>query len=389
MPILYQTIFCFVVSLVISLYLIPVIVRVDRTLKLYDKPNERSSADTPVPTLGGIAIFFSFVFVSSFGMIGFDMPEFIFIIAAALLIFFMGLKDDLVNLSPRKKLITETIAACIIIFPAQIRFTNLHGLFGVFEIGMVPGVILTIFVIVVIINAFNLTDGIDGLAASLAMMITAILGTWFLLTGHFEYAILAFTLLGGVTGFFYFNVYGNRNKIFMGDTGSLVLGTIVSILIIRFNEFNIDQTQQYAVESVPAISFGILAYPLIDTIRVMIIRIMQRRSPFAADRNHLHHRLLTLGFTHQKATYTIVGINIVFIAVLFALHSIGILRLTTYIFLSGGILCMIPAYFIRKRNLILKNDPVQHLYSPKYSPKPITAESVKRREVPCRLSYSQ
>lgn len=153
----------------------------------------------------------------------------------------------------------------------------------------------------------------------------------------------------------------------MGDTGSLVIGAIVAILIIRFNEFNIDQNQPFAVQSTPAISFGILAYPLIDVIRVIMIRVLHRKSPFKADKNHLHHRLLTLGFTHKKSTFTIIGFNIVFIIIIFALHQIGMLRLMFYILFVGTFLFMIPAIIIRKRNLIQNGDPVQRLLIPRMS----------------------
>ena len=361
-------------ALCISLYAVPIIVRIDRSLQLFDKPNDRSSAKIPVPTLGGIAIFFSFTFVSIIAMMGYNMPELIFILAATMLIFFVGLKDDLVDLSPNKKLIIEIIAACIIIVPGHIRFTNLHGLLGITEIGLIPGFLITLFVIIVIINAFNLTDGIDGLAGSLSILISLILGGWFLLSNHYSYAILSFSLAGAVAGFLYFNLYGTGNKIFMGDTGSLVLGTVVSILVIRFNEFNIDQTQQYAVGSVPAISFGLLAYPLIDTIRVMIIRILQHKSPFSADRNHLHHGLLTLGLSHKKSTFIILFTNILFVLVLFALHEIGILRLAIYIFLSSSILFMIPALLIRKMNKIKMKVPAQPLTIPGITHQAVFAE---------------
>ena len=374
MPILLQLLICFLMAFSISLYIVPVIVRIDRSLQLFDNPNERSSAKIPIPTFGGIAIFFSFVFVSIMGMIGYNMPELIFILTAAMLIFFVGLKDDLVNLSPIKKLIVELIAAGIIIFPAQIRFTNLHGLFGVNEIGMFPSFIITAFAIIVIINAFNLTDGIDGLAASLSVMIAITLGSWFLISGHYEYAILSFALAGAVGGFFYFNVYGIRNKIFMGDTGSLVLGTIISILVIRFNEFNIDQSQPYAIGAVPAISFGILSYPLIDMLRVILIRLLDRKSPFEADKNHLHHRLLTLGFSHKKATYTILSLNIIFVSILFALHHIGILGITAYILIPSTILFMLPTYLIRRKTLIHKNKPVQRHIIPVFTPQTVLSD---------------
>jgi len=354
----------FILALGISLYAVPVVVRIAHSLKLMDKPNERSAAKKSVPTLGGVSIFLGFVFSLTPGLSGSKMPEFIYIIVAILLMLFVGLKDDILTLSVRKKLIAQIASAGVIILLAKIRFTNLHGFFGIQEIGIIPGVVLTFFVIIVIINAFNLMDGIDGLAAGLSMLMATVFGSWFFLSGHNSYAILSFSLVGAIAGFFYYNVYGKENRIFMGDTGSLVLGTIMSVIVIRFNEFNVNQAQPFAIASAPAVSFGILIYPLVDTLRVFSIRILQFKSPFTADKNHLHHRLLTLGFSHKNATYTIMLINVLFILPLFALQHVGIVKLMGFIMIFGGFLFLIPAYFIRKRSLIKENDPHQQLLIP-------------------------
>jgi len=351
-------------ALGISLYAVPIVIRVAHSLKLMDNPNERSAAKRPIPTLGGIAIFLSFVFASTVGLSGDELPELIYILIAVILMFFVGLKDDILSLSPWKKLTAQLIASGIIVFLAKIRFTNLHGFLGIEDIGMIPSVLLTFFVIIVIINAFNLMDGIDGLAAGLSMLVTLVFGSWFFISGHSDYAILSISLFGAIAGFFYYNLYGKKNKIFMGDTGSLVLGTIMAIFVIRFNEFNIDQTQPFSIASAPAVSFGILIYPLVDTIRVFIIRLLQFKSPFSADKNHLHHRLLTLGFSHKKATYTIIGVNSLFIISVIALQHLGIYFVMGFIAVIGSILFMTPAYFIQRKHLIKKNDPHQQLLIP-------------------------
>jgi len=363
----FQIVSCFLLALFISLYVLRIVIHSVNKLGLFDKPNARSSANRPIPTLGGIAIFFSFVFVTTLGLYGFEIPEWPYILIALMLIFFVGLKDDIVTLSPLKKIVAQLIAAAILIFLAKIRITNFHGILGITEIGMIPGVLITGFTFVVIINAVNLMDGIDGLAAGLSMLISLIFGSWFLISGHFDYAMISFSLLGAVGGFFYYNVYGKNHKIFMGDTGSLLLGTILTILMIRFNEFNIDQTQPFAISSAPVISFGILSYPLIDTLRVMAIRIKHHRSPFSADRNHFHHRLLALGFTHVKATYTIILANTIFILLVFIMHTYGVLRLSAYIAVVGSTLFMIPAFIIKKRKLIHNDDPYQQLLIPGYN----------------------
>ena len=373
-----QLITIFILALCISLYVLRIVVHAVNKLGLFDKPNARSSTNKTIPTLGGIAIFFSFVFVTTIGLHGNELPEWPYILVAIMLIFFVGLKDDIVSLTPLMKIIAQIIAAGILIFLAEIRFTNLHGLLGITEIGMVPSILITGFTFVVIINAFNLMDGIDGLASGLSMLISLVFGSWFLVSGHFEYAMICFSLIGAITGFFYFNVYGKEHKIFMGDTGSLLLGTIITILVIRFNEFNIDQTQPYAISSAPVISFGILSYPLIDTVRVMAIRIKHGRSPFIADRNHLHHRMLALGFSHIQATYTIIGANTIFILLVFIMHTYGVLRLTAYITLVGSLLFMIPAFIIRKKKLIKRDDPFQQLLIPGFSDKRDRRRAVSR-----------
>jgi len=351
-------------ALGISLYAVPVVIRITHSLKLFDNPNERSAAKIAIPTLGGIAIFMGFIFASTVGLSRDELPELVYIFAAIILMFFVGLKDDILSLSWWKKLIAQLMSAVILIFLAKIRFTNLHGFLGIEEIGIVPGALLTVFVIIVIINAFNLMDGIDGLAGGLSMLAGIVFGTWFFISGHYDYAIICVSLVGAIAGFFYFNLYGKKNKIFMGDTGSLVLGTIMSVIVIRFNEFNIDQTQAFAVPYAPAISFAILIYPLADTLRVFTIRILQFKSPFTADKNHLHHRLLTLGFSHQKATYTIIVMNLLFILSVFSLQHQGIFKLSGFIVVMGSFLFILPAYFIRRGKLIKENDRHQQLLFP-------------------------
>lgn len=351
-------------ALGISLYAVPVVIRIANALKMYDQPNSRSSANVAVPTLGGIAIYLSFTISASIGVNGYIFPGLTSIFVSLLLMFFVGLKDDILNISPYKKITAQLIAAAILIFYAKIRFTHLHGFMGIGELGYFQGVVLTAFVMIVFINAYNLIDGIDGLASGLSIFATGIFGYWFYISGHYEYAILSFALTGALLGFFFYNVYGKKNKIFMGDTGSLVLGTIISVIVIKFNELNIDQTQPFSVASAPAVSFAILIYPLFDTMRVFLIRILNKRSPFSPDKNHLHHRFLALGFSHKQATFTIIFANILFIIPVFALQNIGIEKLMAFNLLICAILFTLPAVIIQKKKLIKKNDPHQQILFP-------------------------
>ena len=147
----------------------------------------------------------------------------------------------------------------------------------------------------------------------------------------------------------------------MGDTGSLILGTIMAVLVIQFNEFNIDQRIPFTVLAAPAVSFGILIYPLMDTLRVFAIRIVQRKSPFDADKNHTHHRLLTMGMTHAKATYLILAVNAAFTFAVFYFQWLGVVGLMLFNLIIGGILLLIPSYLVSKRKLIMPNDPYQEI----------------------------
>ncbi len=351
----------FLIALIVSYRAIPTVINVSRQLKLFDEPNGRSAAIHRIPTLGGIAIFIGFVLGMTLTRNGYILPGLTFIIAAVMIMFFVGLKDDIVSLSATKKLIAQLVVAAVLIFLGHFRFTNLHGFFGIHTIPMVVSVPLTAFVMIVFINAFNLIDGIDGLAAGLSIFAASIFGGWFFLSGHFEFSIVSFSLVGALLGFFFFNVYGKRNKIFMGDTGSLILGTVMAVLVIQFNEFNTDKAAPFTILAAPAVSFGILIYPLMDTLRVFAIRIVQRKSPFSADKNHTHHRLLVLGMTHKQATYLILTVNAIFTAAVLYLQWIGIVGLMFFNTIVGGILLLLPSYIVSTKKLIKPEDPYQQI----------------------------
>ena len=352
---------CFLIALIVSARTIPTVINVSRQLKLFAVPNGRSSTIYKIPTLGGISIFLGFIMGLTLTRNFYIQPGLSFIIAAAMIMFFVGLKDDIVSLSASKKLMSQILVAGILMFLGNFRFTNLHGFLGIETISLIPSVLLTGFVFIVFINAFNLIDGIDGLAAGLSIFSASVFGVWFFLSGHSEFSIVAFSLVGSLTGFFFYNVYGNKNKIFMGDTGSLTLGTIMAVLVIQFNEFNIDKSAPYAILSAPAVSFGVLLYPLLDTVRVFAIRIIQKKSPFSADKNHAHHRLLALGMNHRNATYLILAANMAFTFAVFHFQWMGITGLMIFNLVVGGLIMVIPSYVASIKNSIAMDDPYQRI----------------------------
>lgn len=336
----------------LSFISIPSIVIVARKKNLTDEPGGRRVHKNTVPNLGGVAVFagftLSFLIFANF----YAFPQFQYLLAGAFVLFFIGIKDDIMIIAPLTKFLGQLVATLVVVLPGGLYLTHLHGFFGLETISPWLGAPLTVFVLLVIINAFNLIDGIDGLSSGIGILSAATFGTWFFLTQHYAWALVAFALVGALLAFFYFNVFGNENKVFLGDTGALILGLIVGVLTIQFNEFNIDKSMPYWVQSAPSVSFGVLVIPLVDTLRVMFIRSIISDSLFKADKNHLHHQLLALGFSHKRATFTILFTNLLFILfVFFVCQFMSIRRLLLLILVIAMFLNYVPAYFIdRKKN---------------------------------------
>ncbi|GET33744.1 undecaprenyl-phosphate alpha-N-acetylglucosaminyl 1-phosphate transferase [Prolixibacter bellariivorans] len=341
----------FIMAAGLTYFSIPTLIKVARLKHLYDEPNHRSAATTIVPTLGGVAIYVGFIISMIIGSNGFMFSEIKYIIAALTIMLFIGLKDDIVEMAPKKKLLGQVLAALIVIILGNIRFTSLHGFLSIYEIPFLVSVPLTLFVMIVLINALNLIDGIDGLASGITILTSATFGGWFFATGHYAYAITAFALAGSLTSFFWFNVFGKENKIFMGDTGSLILGMIMSVLVIQFNEFNIGLSGIHAFRGAPAVSIGIMIIPLIDTLRVFVLRILRGTSPFTADRNHIHHKLLDLGMSHLQATLTILTVNLGFIVLSISLQNVPVGKAFMIIAPLAVLMSSLPSYLLRRKKI--------------------------------------
>jgi UDP-N-acetylmuramyl pentapeptide phosphotransferase/UDP-N-acetylglucosamine-1-phosphate transferase len=327
------------IAFIIAFAAIPVIIQVSDAKKLFDIPDERKVHLSPIPSLGGLGIFAGFIMACLF-TIGIDTaPEFQFFFAASLVIFFLGLKDDILVISPLKKFIGQLIAAFLIIFKGGIMIKSMHGLMGVHELPEVLSITMTYFTVIVVINSFNLIDGVDGLAGSLSLMSCLAFGIYFYYTGHLPYAAMAFAMSGSLLGFLIFN--HSPARIFMGDTGSLMVGLVNAILAIHFINVAIDPESSFPIHSSPAMGIAILMVPLFDTLRVFSLRILNRRSPFSPDRNHVHHLLLDRGFSHSAVTYICVGVNLFFIIFAFVFRGwdTSVLLLTMF-----GIACVAFAY---------------------------------------------
>jgi len=296
----------FITSFIIVLLSTPSFITVAIKKRLFDEPSEERKIHTRVvPLMGGMMIFAGTLFSFLLWFPTNEMGIIKYIVPCLLIMFFVGMKDDIIGTAPSKKLAAHIVVAFIMVLMADVRLTSLHGLFGVREIPDWAGIILSVFTYIVIINAFNLIDGVDGLAAGVGLISATIFGTWFYFAGDFVYAVLSFSLAGGLFGFLRFNF--SPAKIFMGDSGSLTIGFLFAALAIELVEFDAQKSLPLVISGIskPILAMSILVYPLVDTIRVFTLRILKGVSPFTADRNHLHHRLLDLGLSHKQTVIII------------------------------------------------------------------------------------
>jgi UDP-GlcNAc:undecaprenyl-phosphate/decaprenyl-phosphate GlcNAc-1-phosphate transferase len=342
-------------SFLITFFAIPVIIQVAKDKKLFDEPDERKVHKAVIPTLGGLGIFAGFIVATLMGVPLGITTELQYFAAASIVIFFLGMKDDILVLSASKKFIGQLIAAGILIKFAGVQITNMHGFLGIYEIPHIASIALSLFTIIVITNSFNLIDGIDGLAGSLGFLTTIVFGVYFYMIGQLAYAVMAFALAGSLISFLIYNF--SPAKIFMGDTGSLLLGLINSILVIKFINLAGAPGTSIPIAAAPAIGFSILMIPLFDTLRVFGLRILDRRSPFSPDRTHVHHFMLDIGFSHRKITLSCVGLNILFIALAFGLRNLGTTTVMG-ILLSTGFMFIGVIYFFRQKNKPVSVDDI-------------------------------
>jgi UDP-N-acetylmuramyl pentapeptide phosphotransferase/UDP-N-acetylglucosamine-1-phosphate transferase len=353
----YRIATAFVLAVIFNMYAIPVIIRIAKAKKLFDVPDERKNHVSSVPTLGGLGIFatiatLSLAMVNTCGMNGGGVASSLTslppIIAGMTVIFFIGMKDDLLNISAWKKLAAEFVALVILVVIGDVRLDSMQGMFGIGSLSYLESVLLSVFAGIVIINSFNLIDGIDGLAASVGILASVVFGIYFIAAYEWEYAVFSSIIIGGLIPFFIYNAYGTKNKIFMGDTGSLIIGFLMTVLVFRFNEMHSNTGIMPRFAAAPAFSFAVLIVPMFDTLRVFAIRIYRGGSPFKADRRHLHHILLDLGLSHRQSTFSLILINLLFVLFAYIFNFMGNSDLM-FIMIPVAIILSATAIFLRRK----------------------------------------
>lgn len=350
----------FLTSFFVTLLSSPSLIKVAILKRLFDEPDdERKLHARRIPSIGGVMIFAATLFafalwfpiqeVHDYPNLLKAIDDFKFLTATILILFFVGIKDDIIGTAPVKKLVAHVIVGMVLVLMADIRLTGFHGIFGLTELPYWGSVFLSLFTYIVVVNAFNLIDGVDGLAGGIGLICAAAFGTWFLLAGDIIMATLAFALSGSLLAFLIFNF--SPAKIFMGDSGSLTIGLILCFLAMKMIEYDKSDAHEIIKDvSKPVFALAVLVYPLYDTLRVFIYRSLKGMSPFAADRNHIHHRLLDLGLNHRQTVLCLYTYNLVVISL--AVLTKDLSNSYSFLVTMGGAvaLAQIPFFIPKKKN---------------------------------------
>lgn len=304
-------------SFVVAFISIPLIIKLASERNLYDLPGGRKIHEGKIPSFGGLAIFIGFVVSMLIWIPTYNFRDFTFLygIGAILILVIIGLRDDLLPLKWWTKLLGQVIAAFVVVYFGDTHLSSLYGFFGINEVPQWLSYGLTIFVMLGLINSYNMIDGVNGLAASIGIIASVSFGIWFMLTGHNLMMVVAFALAGSLAAFLKFNL--TPSKIFMGDTGSMFVGFLLSVMAIRFIEYNrvLPLESPFHLKAASTLAVAIVFIPVFDTARLILIRLLSKKSPFSPDRNHIHHLLIRLGLSHGQITLVLSFASLLIIAI--------------------------------------------------------------------------
>ena len=324
MSLLYAVFIPFCISLFLVGWIHPRLVKIALLKNIVDNPDARKLQRTPVPVLGGVAVFFGIVIgIASMSALV-NCSGLLIVIMSMMAMLYTGTMDDILNLSPALRFLIEIIVVVLLIFVGDYCINEFHGLWGVGEISCWLAVPLTIFASVGIINAINLMDGVNGLSSGFCIMASIMFGTLFYLSGCITMTILAAVSVGALIPFFFHNVFGKTSKMFIGDGGTLVMGTIMSIFVIEVLRGD-SPCVAYVNPNVGLVPFtlAVLGIPVFDTLRVMSTRILKGVSPFNPDKTHLHHMFIELGASHVATTLAILSLDMLVVLCWWLLETQG------------------------------------------------------------------
>ena len=336
----------FLLSMVTLMLVHPLLVRFALDKDIVDKPNARRLNRIPIPVLGGVGIFISsFVACSVYGILTGVFPS-IATLVSLLVILCMGVLDDIRDLKPKTKFITQIAVVLFLVLYEGLQIDNLHGVFGIYEIPAYVSLPLTVLSCVGLVNAMNLIDGIDGLSSGFCIAAGTIFCLFAAVQGNEINACMAVSVIGALVPFFFFNVFGKKNKMFIGDSGSHFLGMLFAVMIVNAIH-NYTPGDTSINSGIMAFSLAVMAHPVMDTLRVMTMRMAKGISPFKADKSHLHHVIVAAGLSHLKTTLLITSLNLMVVAAWFVTFANGCSPTVQFLTaLLAAVLFIVMPYFI-------------------------------------------
>lgn len=311
------------VSLILVAWIHPYIVRMATLKDIVDNPDARKLQKNPVPVLGGFAVYWGLVVGVGLTSMFFNSYALFTSIVAITVMMYIGILDDILGLSPTLRLVLEMAFIGFVIWMDQVSINNLHGLLGIYDIPLYWSVPLCIFGGVGIINSINMIDGVDGLSSGFCVMACAIFGTAFFLSKDGTMTVLAALCLGSLLPFFFHNVFGQKSKMFIGDGGTLMMGMVMTIFVMHIIDRGSRVTYNFTNLGAIAFPLSVLSVPVFDTLRVMTGRIMKGISPFHADKSHLHHLFIEMGFSHIGTTFCVLSLNFFNVLCWLATYQLG------------------------------------------------------------------
>ncbi len=323
-PFCYTIIIPFFIALLLVGWIHPRLVKIALLKNIVDNPDARKLQRTPVPVLGGVAVFFGVVIAIGCMSSVVDCSGLPVVIMAMMAMLYTGTMDDILSLSPGLRFVIEIVVVLLLIFVGGYCIDDFHGLWNIGRFSYWCAVPLTVVAAVGIINAINLVDGVNGLSSGYCIMACLIFGTLFFLAGEAPMTILAAVSVGALIPFFLHNVFGKTSKMFIGDGGTLVMGVVMSVFVIAILQ-NGSRVAAYVNPNVGLVPFtlAVLSVPVFDTLRVMSTRILKGTSPFRPDKTHLHHMFIDLGCSHVATTLAILGVNMFVVLCWWALEASG------------------------------------------------------------------
>lgn len=333
----FRMIIIFLISFVATWLVFNPLLKIAKKRSLLDNPDERKLQKSPVPVLGGAAVFFGIILGMSFFKTMHVYTSLFPIISAMMIMLYLGMIDDILGINPKVRFLLEILVALLVIFGNRFYISDFQGALGLHKLSFAGGVILSVVSFVGLVNAINMIDGIDGLSSSICIWICGATGIVFFLAHDFSYAALSAVSIGALLPFFLHNVFGLKTKMFIGDAGTMVMGTVISAMMFEMMRGGFDvRLQDLMGWNFSLVAFGLAAaaIPVFDTLRVMFERIFKGRSPFSPDKTHLHHLFLDLGFSHS---------SIILTEVLISIAIMGIFVLT--VALGGSMTCQLLTVF--------------------------------------------